>query len=148
MRPLVPAPLARQLRRMKRLGLISYRPASTPTSDPYVQLITPMTEKIYTTAAALGAATGLSRYVIQAIRKRGRELADPLPKYTTAAAVRAWLRRHPDFVARAAFKTPAQPAPGSGLAPVVVGRFDGSARPRGPRRPSPAGSAPLPAPSA
>ena len=61
-------------------------------------------EKILKRAADLAAAVGVSRYTISAIRKTGRIINDPLPNYSTAGDVRRWLRRHPEFVARNAFK--------------------------------------------
>jgi DNA-binding XRE family transcriptional regulator len=38
--------------------------------------------RIIKTAAALGEAVGVSRWTIQAIRKAGKVLGDPLPNYT------------------------------------------------------------------
>ncbi len=73
------------------------------------------TRKLFRTAQALANETGVSRYTIQAIRKAGRESNDPLPNYCTAAEVRAWLRRHPHFVARAVFAAGAK-----GVGPIAV----------------------------
>lgn len=106
------------------------------------------TLKLCRTAQALADETGVSRYTIQAIRKAGREGNDPLPNYCTAADVRAWLRRHPHFVARRVFKSSTPPAPGSGPAPAAAGRFGGFRGRHDPRTPSPAESAPQLAPSA
>lgn len=105
-------------------------------------------EKICKTAQALGDQVGVSRYTISAIRKTGRALEDPLPNYATPADVRSWLKRHPTFVARNAFKKPAQIAPGSNPAPVAAGKSDGSPRPSAPHTPSPAAPAHPLAPSA
>lgn len=105
-------------------------------------------EKIFKTAEALGAEVGVSRYTICAIRKTGRALNDPLPNYATPGDVRGWLRRHPTFVARNAFKRKAPPAPGSSPAPAGVDRSDESPRQHAPHTPSPAESALQLAPSA
>jgi hypothetical protein len=57
------------------------------------------TGNIHSTAKAQGDAIGVSRWVIQAMRKAGREMGDPLGRYETRATLLAWLRRHRDFVA-------------------------------------------------
>ena len=55
--------------------------------------------QIHLSAATLGAAAGVSRWTVAAVRKAGRNLNDPLPRYSTARDLVAWFRRHPDFVA-------------------------------------------------
>jgi len=51
------------------------------------------------TAKAQAEALGMSRWFISAMRIAGRQLGDPVGRFTTRAWLMAWLRRHPDFVA-------------------------------------------------
>lgn len=55
-------------------------------------------DMLITTASAQGAAVGVSRWTIQAARKAGKELGDPLGRYVTRRQLLAWFGRHPDFV--------------------------------------------------
>src|ERR1035437_2337865 len=57
------------------------------------------TDMILTTALAQAKAVGVSRWTIQAMRKAGRELGDPMGRFTTRRRIMAWFGRHPDFVA-------------------------------------------------
>ena len=50
------------------------------------------------TALAQAKAIGVSRWTIQAARKAGKELGDPLARYITRRRLLAWFERHPDFV--------------------------------------------------
>lgn len=54
-------------------------------------------DMVLITAKAQGAAIGVSRWTVQAMRKAGRELKDPLPIYAMRSQLLAWLRRHPEF---------------------------------------------------
>lgn len=56
-------------------------------------------EMILSTATSQAAALGVSRWTIQAMRKAGRHLGDPVGRFSTRAWLMAWLRRHPEFVA-------------------------------------------------
>ncbi len=103
---------------------------------------------IHQTAASLAEAAGLSRYIISAVRKAARMEGKPFPNYATLSDLRAWLRSHPNFVARAVFKKPAPPSPLPDQAQPAAGRSDGSPRRHGPRSASPAPSAQPLAPAA
>lgn len=50
------------------------------------------------TAQAQANSVGVSRWTIQAARKAGKELGDPLGRYVTRRQLLAWFARHPDFV--------------------------------------------------
>jgi hypothetical protein len=107
-----------------------------------------MKEKFCRTAQELADETGLSRWTIQAIRKAGREWNDPLATFCTRADLHRWLRRHPTFVARQAFKKKEPQDNGSNLAPAAADRCGGFPGRRAPRTPSPAESAPRLEPAA
>ena len=55
-------------------------------------------DKLLVTALAQGKAVGVSRWTIQAARKAGKELGDPLARYITHRQLLGWFARHPDFV--------------------------------------------------
>lgn len=54
---------------------------------------------ILSTAKVQAAAIGVCPWTIFAMRKAGRELMDPLGRFTTRAWLMGWLKRHPEFVA-------------------------------------------------
>lgn len=54
-------------------------------------------DMVLITAGAQAAAIGVSRWTVQAMRKAGKELNDPLPVYAMRSQLIAWLRRHPEF---------------------------------------------------
>ena len=56
-------------------------------------------DMILTTAQAQAEAVGVSRWTIQAMRKAGRHLKDPVGRFTTRRWLMSWLHRHPEFVA-------------------------------------------------
>lgn len=92
--------------------------------------------RIIKTAAKLGEAVGVSRWTIQAIRKAGRMIGDPLANYSTPEDVRKWLRRHPDFVASHYLKTKSPPSPPLGQEPGAADKSGESSRRRGRHKPS------------
>ena len=76
-----------------------------------------------TTASAQAAAVGVSRWTIQAARKAGRYLNDPLGRFMTRAWLMAWFRRHPDFVASHWLGRTAKPLCNeSGRPPAIAGK--------------------------
>lgn len=99
-------------------------------------------KRIVKTAAGLGAAIGVSRWTIQAIRKAGKMLGDPIGNYASPDDVLKWLRRHPGFVATHYLKKPAPPSPETNPEAEAAGKSGGSTGRRGQRRPLPAESAP------
>ncbi len=96
-----------------------------------------MDSRIIKTAAKLGAAVGVSRWTIQAIRKAGKILGDPLPNYSTPNEGRKWLRRHPDFVAGHYLKKPEQLCSSSSQEPATADKSGELSHLHAPRMPSP-----------
>lgn len=80
---------------------------------------------ILSTAKVQAAAIGVCPWTIFAMRKAGRELRDPLGRFTTRAWLMGWLRRHPEFVASHYLgKTSKLRCIASGQRPVVSGKCD------------------------
>ena len=67
-------------------------------------------DMILTTAQAQADSVGVSRWTIQAMRKAGRHLKDPIGRFTTRRRIMAWFARHPDFVASHYLGKNAKPA--------------------------------------
>jgi hypothetical protein len=83
------------------------------------------TDMILTTAGAQAEAVGLSRWTIQAMRKAGRQLGDPVGRFTTRRWLMAWLHRHPEFVASHWLGKNAKPVcTGSDHQPAVADKSD------------------------
>ena len=96
--------------------------------------------KILVTAQSQAKALGVSRWTIQAMRKAGRELGDPVGRYTTPRRLCEWLFRHPDFVASHYLgHKPKLGRNGSNPPALGAGRSDGPSRLRDLHTPSPAG---------
>jgi len=93
---------------------------------------------ILTTARAQAEAVGVSRWTIQAVRKAGRELGDPVGRYITRRRLLAWFGRHPDFVgAHYLGKSAKRPCKGSDHPPVDAGKPDELSHQHGQHMPSP-----------
>ena len=114
-----------------------------------------LTRRLAATHAQLNA-TELSRvlgwkspWIIAGLKIAARYYGDSpfVGKYATVAEVRAWLKRHPDFVASHHLrKKPPQPRV-TNPPSRAAGKSDGSSRKHGPQTPSPATPAPQLEPS-
>jgi hypothetical protein len=71
-----------------------------------------------------GMGIHLSAWTVAAIRRAAKNEGKPLSRFAPAADYRAWLRSHPTFVARAAFRTPAPAHTEPDPAPVAAGKCD------------------------
>ena len=93
-------------------------------------------EMILTTAQAQAESVGVSRWTIQAMRKAGRQLGDPIGRFTTRRRIMAWFGRHPEFVASHWLGKNAKPlCSGSDHQPAVADRPDALSGQHDPRRP-------------
>ena len=94
------------------------------------------TDMILTTALAQAKAVGVSRWTIQAMRKAGRQLKDPMGRFTTRRRIMAWFARHPDFVASHWLgKNSKLPYTDSDHPPASVGKSDEPSGPHDQRKP-------------
>src|SRR5664280_2966192 len=97
-------------------------------------------DMLLTTAKAQGDAIGVSRWTIQAVRKAGRELGDPVGRFTTRRWLLAWFHRHPEFVGSHYLgRKPKLGCIGSNPAAEGVGTRGEQFHPHDLQRPSPAG---------
>jgi hypothetical protein len=107
-------------------------------------------------AIKLARAMSWSQWQIYAVKKANATLAAEgleslifTGRYSTVAQIRKWLREHPTFVASQVHRKKKEPdGTPPDQRPAASGRPCGSFGLRGARRPSPAGSAPRPAPCA